>query len=75
VHVNGGQRRAQTTPPGTLQGPDVVDPAIAVEIERHRRRHVLAVDARDQEVEPGLIGTAEEPRRHLCDAQVLEPVR
>jgi len=30
---------------------------------------------RAEDVEQGLIGTAEEPGRYLGDAQVLEPVR
>jgi hypothetical protein len=72
--MDGGQRRAQSAPPRTLQRCDVVDAAIAGEIESHRSRDVLAAEASDEDVVGGLIRPAEEARRHAEDPEVFEPV-
>ena len=47
-----------------LQRPDVVDSAIAAEIERHRSSDVLTIKACDQDVVGGGVGAAEEVGRH-----------
>ena len=70
-----GQRRAQSAPPGALQRGDVIDPAIAAEIECHRRRDVLAAETGDQDVKGGVVGATQKTRPRLEDAQVLGPVR
>jgi hypothetical protein len=66
-----GQRGAESMPPRTLQGRDVVDPTVVADIERHRSRHAFAFEASDQHVEGAVIDVAENPE----DAEVLEPVR
>jgi len=75
VQVPGGQGGAEPAPPRVLQRAEGVDPAIAGEVEGHRGGDVLAVQAGDQDMVGGRVGTAEEVRRHAEDTQVLQPVR
>ena len=58
-----------------LERPDVVYPAVAVQVECHPGGDVLAVELPDQHVVGGGIGAGEEILRHTHDAQVLGPVR
>jgi hypothetical protein len=58
-----------------IQYPDVVYPAVAVEVVRERGRDDLAIDSVDQNMERGMVSAGEEVRRQRLVCEILRPRR
>ena len=63
---DGGQRRGEAATARVLDGPDVVDPAVAVEVEGERGGQALAVvTARDHDAVGVGVDAGHETRPHV----------
>ena len=67
MELEGDDGRAQSTPAGGRQGLDVVDAAVAIEVERHRGRDGLVVQGGDDQVERRAVDGVEEAGREVED--------
>ena len=50
VQLDRGQRRREPAPAGALEGADVVDATVAVEVESHRRGHRHTIEPGKEDV-------------------------
>src|SRR3954447_4265570 len=69
VNEQRGDGRPEAAPARGLEGPDVVDPAVAVEVEREAGGHRLPIEAGEQKVEVAWVDVLEQAARQ---AEVFE---
>src|SRR5262245_11581894 len=74
VQERDSDRSSQSTAAGMLERADVVDAAVAVQVERQTSRDVLSGAPRYQNVEAGVGAGGEETRGQLAYAPVLGPI-
>jgi hypothetical protein len=75
VREPGRHGRPEAVPPRVLKRADVVDPAVAVVVERDGRGHALAAEARDEHMERALVDRVEQLGGQFADTGVREEVR